>query len=76
MTLDFGKGAEIIGSLRITKIEPRDLDVTVAMDKGKVVLEPVLLNPGQGVSIFALLTNFKERVRAPLTASAHSNLRR
>jgi hypothetical protein len=63
VTLDFGKGAEIIGSLRITKTEPRDLDVTVAMDKGKVVLEPVLLNPGQSVSIFALLTNFKERVR-------------
>lgn len=63
VTIDFGEGAEIIGSPRITESVPKDLQASVRVEDGKVVLEPVLLNPGQSISVFTLLSGSKGRVR-------------
>ncbi len=54
--------AEIIGNSRIIRTEPDDLKSSVTLDEGKVLPEPVLLNPGQKISIFALLSNFNGKV--------------
>jgi hypothetical protein len=63
ITLTFGHSAEIIGEPRVTKTNPDHLDATVTATHGKVVLEPMLLNPGESVSIFSLLTNPRAEVK-------------
>ena len=72
ITVDFGEGTRIIGEPRVTRRKPKDLQIEVIFPKkrpdphgklklkhsGKFALKPVLLNPGQGASIFVLLNNF------------------
>jgi hypothetical protein len=57
--LDFGDRAEIIGSPRITEKVPETLKASVVVSDGKVVLEPVLLNPGNSLTVFTLLSDFR-----------------
>jgi hypothetical protein len=63
ITIYFGKGTEIIGTPRITETVPGDLNASLEIiDPATVKLNPILLNPGQSISIFTLLTNVQEEV--------------
>jgi hypothetical protein len=64
ITISFRGGTEIIGSPRVTKTVPDDLEASLEMiDSATVKLNPILLNPGQSISIFTLLTNLQEEVK-------------
>lgn len=67
VTIDFGNEAEILGEPRLTEAEPENLAPTLHVDSGKVVVEGVLLNPRQSISIFTLLSGLKDGVQV----SAH-----
>lgn len=68
VTIEFGTGAEIIGVPRIVGAEPESLSPTIRVDSlGRVIVERLLLNPGQGISVFTLLSGDSGRVKV----SAH-----
>jgi hypothetical protein len=64
VTIRFGEGTEIIGTPRVTKTEPDGLDASLEIiDSTTVKLNPMLLNPGESISIFTLLTNLQDEVK-------------
>jgi hypothetical protein len=64
VTIYFGEGTEVIGTPRITKTVPDGLDASLEIiDSTTVKLKPMLLNPGESISIFTLLTNLHEEVK-------------
>jgi|SRR5215207_5707448 len=64
VTIYFGEGTEIIGTPRITETEPDGLDASLEIiDSATIKLNPILLNPGNSISIFTLLTNLQEAVK-------------
>jgi hypothetical protein len=60
----FGEGTEIIGTPRVNKTVPDDLEVSLEeIDSTTIRVDPILLNPGQSISVFTLLTNLREEVQ-------------
>lgn len=60
VTLDFGKGARVLGRPLVDKT-PKNISVEARKDledQTKVVLHKFLLNPGQKATILTFLTNF------------------
>lgn len=68
VTVDFGEGAKIVGTT-VKKIEPVDDDLqetvldeaATIVDSRKIVLNPILLNPGAALSIWTFISNFQLR---------------
>jgi hypothetical protein len=69
VTIDFGEGAKIVGATTVKKIEQGDRllqervleEAVTVVDSRKIVLRPILLNPGVALSIWTFVSNLQPR---------------
>jgi hypothetical protein len=59
VTIDFGEHAQIL-SAEIAETWPKAIGATVSVKEGSSQLAPILLNPGDSVTISVLLTQFEK----------------
>jgi hypothetical protein len=61
-----GEGARVLGQPTILKTEPPDLRPQVSIEKGSLVIAPLLMNEGDSFEITALISDLREgdRLRA------------
>jgi hypothetical protein len=59
ISLSFGKTAQILSAEVKEKI-PRNIDATIGIKEGKIILEPTLLNGGDSVILKMLVTMFEK----------------